>query len=267
MNPSTLRIFAPLCILALLAAGFAAAQETPSLPTGKEVVDRAVEVSGGKEAHKKLNNRVITGKIAVVGAGLTGTFTSYNARPNLSYVKIDLAGLAVVERGSNGEVLWEINSMTGPRIVEGNEAEMLRIAGRFDDSEFADIFDTIECVGEEVVDGEATYKVILKSGDLDPLITFFSKGTGLPVMTRLTLNTQMGKITAETLVDDYRPVDGVLIPHFTIEKAMGQEIEMTIESVQHNTDIPPDRFAIPPQIQALIDQKAQSEPADTTPEP
>ena len=36
---------------------------------------------------------------------------------------------------------------------------------------------------------------------------------------------------------------------------MGQEMEMSVDSVQYNPEISPDKFKVPADIQALVDKK------------
>jgi hypothetical protein len=68
------------------------------------------------------------------------------------------------------------------------------------------------------------------------------------------MKTEMGEIPAESLVSDYRKVDGVLMPFLVKQKVLGQEFSVTLQTVQNNIEIPKDRFSIPEEIKALAAQ-------------
>jgi hypothetical protein len=62
----------------------------------------------------------------------------------------------------------------------------------------------------------------------------------------------MGEIQTTSLFSDYRPVGGGLqMPHRTELSAMAQQQVITIDQVELNPSLPPDRFAVPPDIQKL----------------
>ena len=68
------------------------------------------------------------------------------------------------------------------------------------------------------------------------------------------MKTEMGEIPAESLVSDYRKVDGVLMPFLVKQKVLGQEFTVTLESVKNNAEMPKDRFALPDDVKALVAQ-------------
>jgi outer membrane lipoprotein-sorting protein len=62
----------------------------------------------------------------------------------------------------------------------------------------------------------------------------------------------MGEIPMEVVVSDYKDFGGLLTPTKMIQKAMGQEIVMTVTSVKNNEEIPADKFEPPAEIKALL---------------
>lgn len=60
-------------------------------------------------------------------------------------------------------------------------------------------------------------------------------------------------IPVEVFISDYKEVDGILIPHKAILKALGLESILTIERVEHNVNMPEDIFRLPDEIRALLD--------------
>ena len=229
------------------------------LPTGTEIIERSIEVSGGKEAFAKLNNRVVEGTMEIKGLGIKGKLVTYQARPNKTYTKIEIQGVGIIEQGTDGKVVWELNVMTGPRIKQGEEKAALLLLLQFDDTAFAELYEKIECAGTEEVQGEVCYKVVCTPKDAAPITTYYSKETGRDVKSVLTFPHQMGKIEVEIASSDYKEVDGVMLPHHSVEKVMHLETHVTITGCKHNVELPKDRFDLPPEIKTLLERAREEE--------
>ncbi len=284
---------------ALATGGEEAPPPEEKLPSGKEVIERSIEATGGRQAIKRIANRVAEGTMEIKGLGIRGKLTSYGARPNRTYTLVDLEGLGPIEQGismvegvADGRVVWELNPMTGPRIKKGKEKEALLLLSYFDPTEFESLYGKMECVGIEEVDGEPCYRVDCYPKDADdeaddkpkeaqepkpaekdaegdegedaadctlPITAYYSQETGLPVKVALTFPHQMGEMKVENLIGDYKEVDGIMLPHRTVEKVLTLETEVIITSYRHNADLPGDRFALPKKIQVLVDlEKAEA---------
>jgi outer membrane lipoprotein-sorting protein len=227
------------------------------LPSGKEVLQRSIEAIGGKEKLAKIQNRVAEATMEIKDLGIKGTLTVYQARPNKMYTKVEIEGVGSVEQGTDGKVVWELNPMTGPRVKQGEERAAMLLFSHFDESELLDLYEKVECVGEEKVEGEACYKVVCTPKDAPPFTTYYSQASGLPVKAVVTFPHQFGKIEIENLTSDYKEVDGILLPHHTVEKAMSVESHATLTSYKHNVKLPDDRFDPPAEIKALLEQAAK----------
>jgi hypothetical protein len=247
----------PLVVL----AGAEEPRPKEKLPSGEEILQRSIEAIGGKEKLAKIQNRVAEATLEIKGMGVKGTLTNYHARPNKMYTKVEIEGVGSVEQGTDGKVVWELNPMTGPRVKQGEERAALLLFSHFDESELPDLYEKIECVGKEEVGGEACYKVVCTPKDAPPLTTYYSQESGLAVNVVLTFPHQFGKIEIENLVSDYKEVDGILLPHRIVEKAMSVETHITLTSYKHNVKLPDDRFDPPAQVKTLL-EKAAKEPVD-----
>jgi hypothetical protein len=70
----------------------AAAVAQNALPSGASVLDRYLEVTGGRAAYEKRQTEIRTGAMEMTGKGLRFTSTIYRAAPNKSYIRTpDLA--------------------------------------------------------------------------------------------------------------------------------------------------------------------------------
>ena len=253
-------VFAAL-IAPLLVAG-------DELPKAETILDRFVDVTGGKAVMEKHHNEVMHGTIEFGGRGLKGTMTMYQAEPNLVRAIIDIEGVGKIESGSNGEVAWENSAMQGPRIKKDVEkADAFRDATFNAALKWKQNYSHVETTGVENVDGQECYKLVLTPPLGNPTTEFFDKKTGLLVKTTAKRTTAMGEIEAEVLPSDYRKEGDVIIPHKLLNKFAGQEFTISVESIEFNAEIPKDRFDLPPEIQALLKKQAAPAASSSAPVP
>jgi hypothetical protein len=232
--------------------------QTEALPKAETILDRYVEVTGGKAAYEKRKNEVATGTIELRAQGLKGPMTRYSAEPAEVYSIVEIEGVGKIEEGISKGVAWEKNPMLGPRIKSGPEkAQALREATFNSALHWRELNSKVETVGTETVDGELCYKVVLTPTEAPPETMFFQKKSGLAVKTIATVVSPMGEAPAEMSASDYKTIGGVLAPMKMTEKAAGQEIIITIQDLKTNQPIPADRFDPPAEIKALLNKAAE----------
>src|SRR5262249_9886102 len=119
------------------------------------------------------------------------------------------------------------------------------------------LFTKVETTGVENVEGHECYKVVMTPKEGKPTTHYYDKKSGFLVKTATTRTTQMGDIPAEGFADDYRKEGGVIAPNKLTNKIVGQVLELTVQSLQFNADLPKDQFDLPEEIQALLKKAAQ----------
>jgi hypothetical protein len=230
-----------------------------TVPKAEAVLDRSLEVTGGRAAFEKRHNEVMHGSMEFTGRGIKGTMAVYQAEPDKNLAVIEIEGIGKIESGSNGEIAWENSALQGPRIKQGDEK-----AGSLRDGVFNaplnwhKLYTKAENAGVETVEGHECYKVMLTPKEGKPTAEFFDKKSGLLIKTTVTRNTPMGEITAEVIADDYRKEGDILVPHKMINRAAGQEFLIVVDKVEVNVDMPRDRFDLPAEIQALLKKAPQA---------
>ena len=240
-------------LVVLVAAAIAPAFAQDQLPSGETIVDKYIEVTGGKAAYQKIRSEVITGSMVFGAMGIKGTLTIYHAEPALIVSEINIEGIGKIQEGSDGTVAWALSAMQGARLKDGAEkAEAVREATMHADVNWRDYFTKAETIGVESVDGKACYKVVLTPKEGSPETRFYDKDTNLLLRTTRKVKSPMGEIEVESTAADYRKDGDILLPHRMTQKAAGQEFVMTIDSVQHNVTIPKEKFEIPDEIKALM---------------
>lgn len=229
------------------------------LPKAETVLDQYVEATGGKPAYEKLKNRVSKGKFELEGANLKGTIVAYQAPPNKMSATVDFGDFGKIVEGSDGTIAWELNPITGDRVVEGDEKADKLLHNTFNgEIHWKEMYDKVECTGVEDVDGKPAYKVVLTPKRGKPSTEFYDKASHLQVKTVMTAVSPMGEIKVEGYPSDYKKVDGVLIAFKVTQKMLTQTIVVTMDEIKHNVDLPADVFKVPDAVKALAEKKKDS---------
>jgi hypothetical protein len=238
-------------------ASFAIGQDEP-LPKAETILDRFVEVTGGKAAYEKRKNIVETLTLEMAAQGLKGTITRYTADPAEEYAITEIDGVGKIEEGLHKGVAWDRNPMLGPSIKTGAERAQAVRAATFNDSlHWRDQYTKAETIGTEVLDGEVCYKVVLTPKEGSPETVYYQKKSGLAVKASTTQASKMGDVPTEAISGDYKVFGGVSIPTKVTIKFGGQEMTMTVMDVKINQPLPADRFEPPAEIKALIAKAAE----------
>jgi hypothetical protein len=247
--------------------GLRAEEET--LPDGAALLDKLLEASGGSAAYDKIRNRITRSSFEMPAAGLKMAMTIYQAKPNKNYTLMESEAIGKIERGTDGEVAWEKSMTTGPRIIEGEERVQFMRGVEFDViTRWREFYEKAECVGVENVNEKPAYKVVITPKEGDPETWYLDKESGLTIRVDITVQSPMGEVPVQSFHSDYREVDGIRMPHKVEATVMGQARVMTIESVEHNSEIPDDRFALPAEIRELLEpDEAEPEAPEAPPAP
>ena len=246
------RSFLAAAICGVLGLSFVPAR-AENLPKGDEIMDKHIEAIGGKAAFDKLKNSAAEGTMAV--GGIKGPMKVYQAAPNKMLLDVDLPGIGKILEGTDGETAWSNNPFTGARIKKDEERAQAIRGATFNESKWRDMYKSAECVGEEDVESKPCYKVKLTTPEGNVRTSWYDKKNYLLVKQASKEKSPQGEIEQESLVSDYKKVDGVLVPHKVVQKAAGQEMVMTLDKVQFNVDMPADRFALPDEIKKLKEKK------------
>ena len=106
---------------ALLGWSAAPVQNTPppakpaaEQPTGREIVDRFVKVTGTDALVEKTSSIYVSGKVEAMG--MKGSFERYAAKPTMSLMKMSMEGLGATAVGFDGTTAWMTNPMLSPMV-------------------------------------------------------------------------------------------------------------------------------------------------------
>ncbi len=223
------------------------------LPSAESLLDRFVEVTGGKQAYEARKSEVAHGTVEMAAMGIKGTLVRYTREPGQYLLNMELPGIGSFLTGAKDGIAWDQSDLMGPRIKSGLErAEALREAKFNATAAWRDLYPKVQTVGEEIVAGEDCYKVSMSPPEGPAETMYLSKKSGLALKVVATASTQLGDVEAEILFADYKDFGGILTPSKFTERTAGQEIVMTVQSLEVNTEIPNTRFDFPAGVAAIL---------------
>ena len=223
-------------------------------------MDKYVEVTGGKAAYEAIKSRIVKGQQTLPG-GVTGKFELYSVYPDKFRSIVELP-VGTLERGSDGKTVW-VSFPAGATILEGAQ-RVLAIRDSTQDrfGRWRSIFQKAEYIGDEDVDGTQCSEVVLTLKPIDPKVeespvtTFIAQDSGLIVKwtAKLTgeLSGPQGNLEATIHLSDYRKIGDVSIPYQMKAAIQDNEISVKIEEIVFNTEIPPDKFALPEAVKEQL---------------
>jgi hypothetical protein len=229
---------AALAIQCLAMGGAAPAWEAEqdTVPTLEEVLERYIEAVGGRQAIEGLTTRVMTGRLVTdlptrqPPVYESNGFVIYGKFPG-KYLYVQQSAQGTHRDGCDGRACWrwaggetELDAHYDPRFawfVDPRNATRMW-----------DYFPDMRLRGMGTLEGRSMYLVDI---DVDESHTlYFDAQTGLLV--RLGYNRE---------IDDYREVDGVLVPFSMAISRKGGSSTYIIEEIEHNVPIDDPEFAAP----------------------
>ncbi|XP_031270707.1 uncharacterized protein LOC116129086 [Pistacia vera] len=179
-------------------------------------------------------NKVTKNRNSSKGAE-SGGFVLWQMNPDMWYVELALGG-SKVHAGCNGKLVWRHTPWLGAHAAKGPVRPLRRALQGLDPRTTASMFIDARCIGEKKINGEDCFilklcadPVTLKARSEGPaeiirhvLFGYFSQKTGLLIhledshLTRIQNNggdAVYWETTINSYLDDYRPVEGIMIAH------------------------------------------------------
>lgn len=225
------------------------------LPPAEELLERYSSASGGAQAFAKVHTRVTRGTMSMAGAGISGTLTTWEARPDRFRMEFEAEGLGSVASGSDGETVWELSDIQGPRVLEGAERAFALRTSQLDAAlRWRELYAAYETVGTTTAgeDDGVCYQVEMTPHEGNAEVWCLATNSGLPIQIETVATTAMGEIPVVIEFSDYRDVDGITVPFRTTQRLMMQEMVTQLELVENNVELADDQFALPAAIEALV---------------
>ncbi|XP_020220066.1 uncharacterized protein LOC109803023 [Cajanus cajan] len=221
--------------------------------TAKYIVQQYVAATGGAGALNSLESMYAMGQVRICGSAMSqgdecddnvesrgkpevGGFVLWQKNPDLWCVELVVSGFKV-SAGSDGKVAWNQSSSQPFHANKGPPRPLRRFFQGLDPRCTANLFLDAECVGENSINNEVCFMLKLQTEQhvllaqstsnteivMHIMLGYFSQRTGLLVKFEDTKLVKMkaakGKetvfweTTIESMIEDYRYIDGINIAH------------------------------------------------------
>jgi zinc protease len=249
-------------------ASFPQGGQPSALPSAESILDRYIEVTGGRDAYGQIHNIVSLGRFEVNHGTMQGTLRAYEAEPDKSLTILQIEAGDRIEEGAIGDVAWARSSRSGAFIKMGEEKTVSLREARFNARViWRTIYPKVECMGTEDVEGAKCFKVVLTPAAGRPITHFYDSSSGLLIKSLIILNGPSGYIPSENLYGDYRKSSGVLFPRRLTHRVPNEITVVQLESVACNTEIATGLFDLPPEVRSLVNRTASPAPGSKPDKP
>lgn len=225
------------------------------LPLPSTLIAKHIEAIGGEEAIRAHTTQTIEGKLLIKAMGIEGDLQVFAEAPNKSKNIIQLGQFGSSRSGYNGTIGWNIDPMSGTRILEGEALSQMIERSEFHGNDLnlgknAIKKETIETV---TFDNAEQYKVLLVDANGEESYLYFSKETGLlSGIDGMELG-MAGKVPTQTRLENYVETDGVKTARKITSIQNGGETIIEIDSISYE-NLPENTFELPAEIQALVNK-------------
>ncbi len=218
-----------------------------------EIIRIHVEAIGGRERINALHGMRASG--TVTSAGKRMRFTMIAARPDKIRVETQTGGRTLVQACDGVNPPWEFDTGDWPpryRDMAAPVAKTFAADAEFDDPIVGGAARgfTFDYAGEMEADGKKTLRILVTRNLTETFSLLLDPETFLIIRRVEQKNSPVGgTVQVVTVFDDYRPVEGVLIPHH-IALVVGNQVKQqtTIETIQPNPEITDETFTRPRKI-------------------
>lgn len=206
------------------------------LPTVDEVLERYYDALGGREALERIASRVCTGRVVddrpYAGPATVHRFEAYG-RPGGQWAYVEHAPDGDVGEGFNGESSWNLGDGELTHAKGANRSKLAFILDPQGPLLIREYFGEMNAVEAAVYEGRSVY-AIESDRDSNYYTLYFDVATGL-----------LTNIGYHWYLEDYRVVDGVLMPHRVVTGRKGGSVTHAFDEIVTNTPVSGGRFDPP----------------------
>ena len=234
-----------LCVLFFLFISLNAFSQTVD-----EIIQKNIDATGGKTNWDALTSMKSTGYASIMGMDFA--FTEYVKKPNLSLLEIIIQGMTM-KQGYDGTNGWMINPMMGSKKPEKVDDETSKefkdranIGGKF--LTYKDDGSKAELAGKEDMDGTEVYKIKLTEKDGKVINYYLDTKSYMILKESQTIKRNGKEFKTETMLSNYKTVNGVLKPYTLEVNTSGSEMgsqNVSIDKIEMNVEIDEAIFKMP----------------------
>ncbi len=233
-----------------MAVALLAAQDAPGLPGVDEVLARNLASRGGHERLARVSTMRLTGRMTIA-PGREAPVTIEMKRPDKVRLEFRVQGMTGVQ-GFDGEVAWLVPPYRGrdeaERLPE-DETAAVRLQSDFDGPlvGWKEKGLDVKLVGQETLAGESAWRLAIAFPDGSSKDIWLDGERCLERKSESRRSVAGETIVGESLVSDYREVEGLVLAHAFENGPKGaqERQKLVITQVELNPPLDDARFAMP----------------------
>jgi zinc protease len=206
--------------------------------TAYQIIQKYIEVIGGREKLSKIEDRVteMKGNVQKVDVEMT----IYQKQPDKFKQVIHAGEVEQTILFDNDKGYLKINDqikdILGVELAKLKNESTLNLLLNLDTNVIH-----LTYLGIDTVESKPAYKILLKNSSLN-WIHYYDVSTGFKIMDEKPVTASQGIFLQETHYSDFRPVNGIYFP-FKIKQKLGQQdMEFDVTSIKLNTGIDDSEF-------------------------
>ncbi|MGX1023326.1 M16 family metallopeptidase [Psychroflexus sp. MBR-150] len=205
----------------------------PKGVTVQTVFDDYIKAIGGKQKVKAIDNLTMKGTMSAGPQTLNIEMVS-TAKDQV-YFELGMSGMVMSKMVINGDRGYNAGQGQKKDMTPEEVKENLKTSSLFPELKAPN---NLELIGIESTDNGDAYVVKIS----DKTKTYYSVETGLKIKD-VSVEEQMGQTFESTVkYQDYKPVEGVLIPHSMTQSVGPQNFDIKFTEIKVNQDIPESKF-------------------------
>jgi hypothetical protein len=243
-----------LALVALGAGSSAGAQTKEKLPTAQQVLDRYVEVTGGREALLRYKSVTVHGHLEVPARKIERDGVSYS-KDGKMLQKVVLPDGKEDASGYDGQTAWDLGPDGKAVIHEGDEVKTVaRDADMYYHLQVMKYFKSMEVIDVREFNGRACYHLKGINNWDKVNEQFYDKENGLLVGYAFNTAWRGGDGDATETFEEYKDFGGVRMATKTTHREGGDVSIFRITSVTYD-DVGDEVFALPAAVRTALAAK------------
>ena len=220
--------------------------------TLEEILAKNYQTRGGLEKLKAIKTMKVEGKMVMAMQNMEIPVTMWIKKPDKIRMEATFMGKKMVV-AYDGKKAWMINPMMGsedPQELPEDQSKEFTQQGDsiFPLVDYKEKGHQLEYLGKEDMEGTEVYKLKMTKTNDKVLHFYLDTETGIELKITTYTKVRDKETLVETLMGDYKEVDGVMVPFSFESKVAGMEQgqKMAITSFKQNVTLEDSFFKMPP---------------------
>jgi nitrogen fixation/metabolism regulation signal transduction histidine kinase len=209
--------------------------------TADEILQKMIEAQGGRKALEAIKDNTVSGSIQMVSMNINGSMIMYQKEPDKMRMNFEIMGMTFAQ-AYDGNTAWMTNPQTGTaqempeKIAKYFKRQAMGNGAILNPQKHGIKY---ELKGKEKIN-ETEYLVMEQIYPDDFRVTLYiDPATYLTYKTKSkTLNQMEAEVDTESILSDYKKVEGIMTPYSITVFQDGQEyIKMAITEISYNSNL------------------------------